>query len=873
MATVVEIIKDALGLGSPQTPSSSPLSLGVGKYSGITPSQKANAIGRTVTPIANNSSYQDVALNTIISCFDPITKRISSSRKIIESIKVLAPEIDQASNIMGPSVMSPNDLQTDRISYIADGEVSKTLPENERDRILEFVGKTFTADPVNMTKLLPKALHEALYGVGAQPYVILPENELVGMINYDDGQNNPGKGVSFTAPAQESYAPQTGPLTALGRKSIEIAKAVMDQGSPKDKGDKSPSAYSFGTESIQGMVDGLYSELPVSPSNDKLVSARKRTQEWAIGLEAIERDIVAMSGGQLFDDNPQSLRQVSVAKKTLDEISKEITKTLNTPKTFKERQFIDMSNNVDSIPLPESVAPLFLIPPAEAFAPVFAPGAPEDHLGYFAMIDTNTGNFVTQQEIMATDLEQAVASNYDRNNLYSNLFKSMGIDEIVKTGETNKITNRVYNMVVDEHIKRVLSGVGLDKLSIGNINNLYSCMFTRYLKNTGTRLIFLPKDMVVYHAYEYYEDGTGKSRLDSVQWALTMRTTLLVCAIMASVKNASDHKTVTVTLNDRELNPMAKLETVRSMFVKKQGFDFSINDPDVIRESILTDSLSIKPVNFPGFTNFEVARDSQPQNNNVPDTAIIDNVVNMAIRGLLVPASALNQTSENEYMRSVASTNLYFYNTVCHIQDMTETHGNKLIRTYLKHYRTFREMVKKVISDVLSTSSATKNKSDTEDAPPVVDTENEVTKEQLETMVDRFIDEIELKLPRPNIAPAVAQNDEFNKVVEIANNLGNALFPDMIKDFSEDQRINKGVAYAKFMAVREVLKKYIDSSGMSFLLPLSDMIGRTDSLESILNIGQEVKTTIDNWVKDPSNPTPSDDSGDIFSSGGDGFQM
>ena len=839
MATRVDRIMAALGLSS-QPSKAAEISLSLTQHLGATPSQKANALNRAVTNSQGSGSNgnQNISPESIISCLDPILRRISTSKRMAAELELLAPEINQAANIMIPSIMSPNDLQEDSVGFVITGDIGKKVQGETQQEIIEYLEENFLDGHFNLTNLIPKWLRTALYGEGAQPIITIPESELDYLINSPDSYtgNSVNASVSKTV-AIEQLLNENDVISKLGELSKEIGSEALSKTTKQTgrltKQPVSPPRYSL--ESIASLIPEITTDEKIR--NNAYTAVNKKHTDISLAMEEIEREVMDLSGGRLFDDNPDILKKFKSSKKTLKEISDSIITKLSKPRQYKDRKFIDTSEHANERPNEDTIGPLVLMPPMESLMPLFTPGSPTDHLGYFLMTDPNDGNPVIFKDEEDDITLTGAASHSNKSSLYDNLYRAMGVNELTGIAGTNAVTNRVYNMVVDEHIKRVLKGVGLDKLKLGNMNNIYKCMFSRYLKNAGTRLLFIPKDLCTYFTFEYHDDGTGKSRLESVQWPLTMRTTLLVCGIMAAIRDSADRKTVNIGLHAGEANPLGKINIVKSELTKKMGYDFSITNPDTIRDTLYTDAFSIKATNVPGYENFEITRDSTPSQTVPPNLDIMEQVVNMTIHGLLVPPAALNQTSENEYAKSVVTTNLFFQNTVCHLQDKTCEQVSETVRTQLTHTWRFRELAKKVLTDAGAITAVK---------------DGDIDDDMIQAAIDDLIANISIVLPRPNIAPTVAQHEEFVKVIEIVNASVAALFPDSLAEQSNsDTNIATGIAKAKEQMTRTAIAQYASNCGSPFLKSIITELGTTDTLTKLANLGKKISLEVEACAKLP----------------------
>jgi hypothetical protein len=75
-------------------------------------------------------------------------------------------------------------------------------------------------------------------------------------------------------------------------------------------------------------------------------------------------------------------------------------------------------------------------------------------------------------------------------------------------------------------------------VQLGKNETFYNMIMARNFANECVHLVYIPASQVVYHAYDYDENGMGVSLLDGVTQTSTLRIMTNFANFMASVNNA-----------------------------------------------------------------------------------------------------------------------------------------------------------------------------------------------------------------------------------------------------------------------------------------------------------------------------------------------
>jgi hypothetical protein len=413
--------------------------------------------------------------------------------------------------------------------------------------------------------------------------------------------------------------------------------------------------------------------------------------------------------------------------------------------------------------------------PVDSIIPLHTPNKPHEHIGYFIAID-ETGNPIRN-------------TGKSEKSKYENLEAMFGITK--KAPDSAEIMSNIHSKIVIGYLEEKLSSAGLHGLSVSESQSVYKCIFSRYLANRKTKFVFVPKELMMYLAYDYRENGTGASKLEDAEFIISIRIMLLLCNLMSSMNNAIDRQLVEVTLPDKfKGDTIGHLTTIRKALIAKSSMTISA-DPTRILETLTDKGISMRVTGAP--EGYSVTRTANERTAQTIDTNLIDDVRNTLGLALDIPPSALNRLDENEYSSSVATTNLFFSLTIRALQAVTILHVSKLIQTFIAYDDT---IMKKLLEYT--------NHSECVIGEPNAD-----------ELLQRTLKGIKLYLPAPNVAPDKATFDNMSAHLSGISALVEGLAPDELVTGDTD--------LADYMTrLRGVMKshsiyKYLADNGLSSL--------------------------------------------------------
>lgn len=706
-----------------------------------------------------------------------------------EKIFDMVPDVSQAAEIVIASVISPNELKNAPLTFRLNSE-KLGVDEEKIDQITTLLSDHFNKT-LNLRYRLPEWLMDSLYRQGSKILVTLPQS------------------VIDTLYGEETMA--------------DVSMETLD--SATDRALKSCATFD---------VAALFSGEDLDPEID---------QEMALSLESLEDTLENTLEGealQKFHRRNGSVKTDGIVPAIIgslevvdrpDELKRKKLKADN--RKARNRKVIKAVGNtpIVAVPMVEKAThgrPLLMEIPHESCIPLYVPGNPKEHMGYFVAIDHE--GWPVEKKVMEsrTSLNASLIDS-SRQSPFDSLFRAYGLKELrtaLGSGANRNAVARMYRTVMEAYIRTKLRGKGFGELAPGVMNGLQTYMFSKFLEGHKVRLLYLPKDYVTYMAFDYNADGTGKGKLEKIKFFLSLRVTLLIAQMMSGINNATDHKNINVQFGAETANaigdPVSILRQIGAEYIKKNTVRFSL-DPDHIMESMARRSIHVKATGMPGLQDFSVDTETGGRQHAEPPTDLMEDVRAQTIMGLDVPPATLNALGENEYSRSVASASLIFARKIEALQDKVLHHLTEFSQTYAA----FDSVLRERIMTILETRTGEDGKEDG-------------SAEETTFKYEDIVSAIELLLPKPNVAPNNSLFENFRAFFDGIVQAVESFYPDELAAGDDD--ITEALPYIRALVKKQLIETYMEVNGFSEELKISaikDLATRNggESLEFI----QELK--------------------------------
>lgn len=717
-----------------------------------------------------------------------------------ENLYQLLPDTELAEQILVSSILSPKDMVTTELNYVCNesslkGEITGVL----LSVIEEFFTKVYKIDPQ-----LPAILSDVLFKKGSYPVMIIPESSVDEIINGDRGtvgmeSRSDGKGLfNFSIGILGDSKFEDGRSVPKAR--TKVSMEAMDL--------YSTPSYRMLRPKINAMKDKFNPFITVSDNPDILkapfVQALTRQRHLAetfkrqgFGMESnneVSRDDIEMS---FYRPRLQAARPV-VGMKTTSQIKRATVGH-----------------------------PLVMRLPSESIIPVHVPGAPNEHIGYFVILDP-MGNPVVKA---------------NRSEYYNDLNMNMGINkdmasQLISQGsravegyqqrsdlDTEEAT-RIYAQLVEEDlIARLRNGIYADNIEISRPLEVYRIMLARTFANMSTQLLFVPAELVTYFAFDYNRYGVGKSLLEDNKILASLRVMMLLSNTMAAVKNSTPHTGLNITLDPTDPDPSGTVEKLVHNYTqtRQASYPLGASSPVDIVNFLQNAGVDLNVQGSPAYPETRMEVEDRQRSVAKPDTDLEENLKKQFLMSLGLSPETVDNGYNVEFATSIVTSNLLLTKRVMLYQDLFTELLGEFIRKYILNSGNLMDKLRKTVE-------ANKNmlhETDTEGKETVSEVD-------VDGVVTEFINALGVTLPRPDSITLERQMEAYDKYIEGLDKCLEAYFNSDFLDGTSLGEQAESVEVVKAAILAHFKRKWLrDNNVMS---ELADLVTFTEDKHPMIDL-------------------------------------
>jgi hypothetical protein len=725
----------------------------------ITSSEQRAMLKRSYVPTKADNV---VDFNDVNDILDNTSKSVARAKVDNYRIKKLMPEINQAELILVSSILSPNDMQGTGFNITIDNNSEYVTNEEQKSDLIELLENLFI-NTFDIENKLSEWIGECLYGSGSKPILIIPENILTNLIKSD---------VQYSA---------TEDIDVGYLKNLKLTPSFNQQDDNQ--------SYFEAKAAMESFVNNNY-------NNDSENKKINQTNQIETNINKITDILQTKTCDKIevISDIEELIINKQETTIALEEISNRIHNIIKPTKEklkIKEDKFLKI--NIDKKSEDSTINPIFQELPAESVVPAFIPGTPNEHLAYFVLIDDN-GNPLSLDE---NDLEENLI-----DNAYEAMFKELyygnrSHKKQLKKQYANSI-NKLYEATLSDYMVSSIKSIGIKNVDIKINNAILTCMFRRLLLGKKTKILFVPRDFMVYYRFDYNEDGTGKSKLEDIKFLIAIRLTLIIAQMMSLIEEAVPKQKLSMSIDEKDPTPLKTLKNVKNEIMKNKLYNFSY-DPSEIIQTMVGRSIAMEVTGgLPGLENYSVNYEDTNKNIVKPPSELSEDIKNMYNNSLGVPASALNNLNETEYASSAATTHLLYSKQINGYQKTVCNYTTSLLKKFCTYSNVFKLRALNIVKENIEKNEEVDNR----------------------TIVADIIDNIRVTLPSPNIVPNKAHYRELREMLDAFDTIYDQLYNrDM---YAMDSSLGEYITTIKSIAKRDTIKEYIRKSGLSDYINIAD---------------------------------------------------
>lgn len=694
-------------------------------------------IGKLVADRESGGQLESQRIQINRGLLESIHNRVVGVRNNNRNIVQLFPDIELSIQILVSSILSPKKMTDIQLNYRLDKkfEMNPEVSSQLLERIATYIDETY-----NLEEELPDIVREALFTSGACVYSIIPESAVDEVINAD----------LFPTYGMEEY-----------KNRVDVILTSVTE--PRN---------------LLNMTDRTTKKLPGKVSSESLI-------EHLISKDFVHlTDNVDILNYSNIKDKISSrvIRSASSRGKSISTESLDKVKYLD---IFRERGTVHGDKEIEFLKTKletrrKSIGrPMVTKFPTESVIPVFVPGNEKNHVGYFVLLDESG-------KPLSVNINDS-----DLNRLDHSLHKSSSNLSPVQKAYRNLVSNStdgidvdglfdMYRTVLERQLfSTVKSSLYGKSVEVAGKNDIYFLMFSRALQEQRTSVLYVPKEQMVYFAFQFNETGIGKSLLENLAVQSSLRAILLFAKVMAYAKQSIDVTKVNISLDPNDPDPEKTIEQVQASVLKlRQNFlPLGINNPVDLVNWIQRAGLQFTYENNPRLPEVRIDFENAGIAHTLPDSELEDELRKQSIIALGLPPETVDNGFSPEFAKSVVNNNILLSKRIVVYQKKLEGDLAKFISLILFNDEEIRDEVKEIIITNIGAIEQTLEE----------DEKQLLTKDQtkfVEYYLDKLSESVYVELPKPEDTDLVNLSEEFDLYKD---NLEKAIESVVSSDiFSED---------------------------------------------------------------------------------------
>lgn len=678
----------------------------------LVPNDQNNIYERTTgnTPLNRTVELGD------LSRFHAISDNTAGNIIDADNLFQLQPENELAMQILVSSILSPKDLTKVELNF----KLTPKAIDSEVGASLLTIVSGYFDNTYKIKKLLPKILENALFRTGSYPLLILPENSIDEVINGSGGVSLEAISDQVDVRTEQVKSigllgnPTKGPKRGFGLESYLTTHHQPSNSMPEVKADKF-------TTGITVHDNPSLLKMPILRDKLRKRAVMERLRGTGLGLESAKVD--AMS----FYKHRRYAGMSVVGIKTQEHLER---KTVGHPLTMH-------------------------VPP-ESLITVHVPGNPEDHIGYFMLLE----NGYPLSKASESDYYKQMSNNMQTNkDMASSLIRSTHLaQEGAATDYTAYVAEatQTYMGIVESDLNaRLESGVYGDGAEIARPQEVYRIMLARTLANMQTQLLYIPAELMTYFAFDYNQFGVGKSLLESGKLIASIRSVLLFANTMAAVKNSVQHVGLNINLSPDDPDPAGTVEFLVHEYakVRKAGYPVGVNKPLDVVNYLQNAGVQVAVQGNAAYPTTQIDVENKAQNVTRIDNELDDQMRRRQLMSYGLSPETVDMGMNVDFATSIVTNNLLLAKRVMIYQDALIELLQDFIRKYVLNSGALMEEIHEMIE-------ANRKKLNAEQK-----------KLSADELLMLFVEAIEVGLPSPDSATLENQLqafETFNRALDMA---------------------------------------------------------------------------------------------------------
>jgi len=781
--------------------------------------------------VSKPASFYSLNTGKMQSISDTQKDRLKENDNILD----LFPDIVLAEQIIVSSILSPKDMFTDNLIYQT---VDTLLPSHIQTRINDII-RTHLESYYDIKSELPEILRSAIFRTGSYVSAVIPEAAIDEIINGRSYATESHRNLINEIVDSNGQSISIGILgSGIKKEGATALESFLNNNAPTFKHSNAVSlegkfvfSDQIKEDNNSGKPEAIFEENSTTAAfleitdNYQLIKLPKL-------LEAIAEQRIKRAIRNPMYSTHQRTTSAEIASESYDVHNVSDPKKLNNEEfsnliyknSRPEAQLFTIFPNKISQKRHSVGRPLRIRIPSEAVIPVYPPGDPSNHRGYFVVVDID-GNWVTRSSIdSSTSGLQSLAANQNQTNNLTGLMLQKTHKTLSESQKDIRIDNmlEIYSSIVEnDMITRLKNGIYGTQLEIGKDKEWDRIMLARALAGKMTRLVYLPAELITYYAFDYHPNGIGKSYLDQVKMLTSLRAVLLFSKVMAEMKNAINVTKIDMTLDADDPDPQKTIEIASHdvMRMRESFFPLGVNSPVDLLQWIQRAGMMFTFKGHPGLPETSFDFSTANLQHQVPDSATSDDLRKQTFMTFGLTPEQVDEGFSAQFATTIINQNALFAKRIALLSDKTAEHLTTDVRNICINDAHILKELMNVLVEAKDDVIKYLNDNDKEEF-------NKDPHKFLHSFIDIIIDNIWVDLPKPNVGSQEIKATDFNSYAELLDKVLNSFISSEVFNSSFDGEIASHADEIKQFWKHHLLRKWVTDEG--FLSDISEIFKRDE---------------------------------------------
>lgn len=685
----------------------------------------------------------------------------------------MLPEIEICIQVLQSLILSPKDITQTELKH----EVTPNVLPPEMAQAMVKILADYAEHDYKIKALLPGKLRKALFMEGADVTIIIPENSLDDLIN--------GRGKTKIS------------LESFKAKGVydDISKPLgyMSDGEQKN----------YGTMTLENMLSSLAS----SPVATKSLKNMQLVGESIASPHIAKWDFTKFKNfaAPAIYDNPQMMKLGEITdsiKAAQNGVALEsvgggyfgsLDSIYHSPDVNPE-DFVTILRQEDAS-RPTEGPPLIKVGPTESCMPVVRPSNPKQPIGFLFMLD-EFGAMVSRAS-RSDYFRNISAGVFNNRNAMSGMLGQMASQLDMDDGFTQQTMTiqamQAFRELALRDIESRFSNGTVGNVTVSRMELAFDLMFERALANKQTRIVYVPADMVVYWAYNWNDNGTGRSLMEDNKILSSIRALTMFMNIETHLRNSIDHRTLNITIDEDDPNKVRTKEMILHEYARQRAcaVPWATSNPRRMVEIAQQSGLAINVEGGDSFPGTKVSVDSRPVEYREVNLELDEDLRKRQTMGFGLAPEIVDLSTQIEFSSKMATSNELSLKRAILLQDRTNALIREtLIKIAINH---------KGIMDKLRKAVAEHSK----DIP-----KEKLAKLGEDFFIKTFFQIYKVSLPRPDtgLANRMTELDEYISAVEKV--LDHVMPDDLLQGAVTGESTNEWVGVVKASVKSQLVLAY-----------------------------------------------------------------